>query len=87
MRLYVGNLAYGTTRDSLEDTFGRFGQVSDAFVVMDRETGRSKGFGFVEMANDDEARNAMRELDGSDLDGRTIKVNEATPQENRGPRR
>lgn len=87
MRLYVGNLAYTTTRDGLDQAFSQYGEVTDAFVVMDRDTGRSKGFGFVEMPNDSEARTAMSSLDGSDLDGRQIRVNEATPQENRPPRR
>jgi RNA recognition motif-containing protein len=83
MRLYVGNLSYDTNDDELERTFGQYGEVSSANVIMDRDTGRSKGFGFVEMSNDAEAQQAMRELDGSQLDGRTIKVNEARPPEKR----
>ena len=86
MRLYVGNLAYSSTKEQLAEVFGRYGEVTDAFVVMDRDTGRSKGFVFVEMANDGEAQSAMQELDGTMLEGRSIRVNEATPQENR-PRR
>jgi len=86
MRLYVGNLAYSSTKEQLAEVFGHHGEVTDAFVVMDRDTGRSKGFGFVEMPNDNEAQEAMRELDGTMLEGRSIRVNEATPQENR-PRR
>lgn len=86
MRLYVGNIAYGTDEQRLQEVFGRFGQVSDARVITDRDTGRSKGFAFVEMPNDSEAGQAIQDLDGTDLDGRTIKVNEAMPQERRGPR-
>lgn len=83
MRLYVGNLAYSTDQQALREEFERFGEVSDAFVVMDRDTGRSKGFGFVEMPNDNEANEAMRQMDGAQVEGRTLKVNEATPQERR----
>lgn len=83
MRLYVGNLAYATTSEGLETAFAAFGTVSSATVISDRDTGRSKGFGFVEMDDDAEAKTAIRELDGTDLDGRMIKVNEARPQERR----
>ena len=85
MRLYVGNLPYDTTAEDLERTFGAFGEVSDSVVVMDRDTGRSKGFGFVEMPNPDEANTALSELDGTQMGGRTLKVNEARPPE-RSPR-
>lgn len=81
MRLYVGNLSYSTTTDRLKEVFSAFGEVSDVFVVSDRNTGRSKGFGFVEIPDDGQAQEAMRQLDGTDLDGRGIRVNEATPQE------
>ena len=80
MNLYVGNLPFSTNSDELRETFEEYGAVSSAQVIMDRETGRSRGFGFVEMDNDDEARAAIEALDGSDLGGRRIKVNEARPR-------
>lgn len=83
MNIYVGNLSYSTTEDDLRAVFGNFGEVTSAAVIKDRETGRSKGFGFVEMANDDEAREAMASLNGSELQGRQVKVNEARPREER----
>ena len=83
MRLYVGNLSYGTTDASLTAAFGEFGTVDEAVVIMDRDTGRSKGFGFVTMNNDEEAKAAMEALDGQDMDGRAIRVNEARPMEKR----
>ncbi len=88
MRLYVGNLSYGTDSAALNKAFSEFGTVEDAAVIMDRDSGRSKGFGFVTMPNDEEGKAAMAALDGQDMDGRTIKVNEARPQEQRssGPR-
>ena len=82
-KLYVGNLSYGVDSNSLEDWFSKHGTVESAQVIMDRDTGRSKGFGFVEMASDEEAREAIASLDGQEFDGRTIKVNEARPRENR----
>jgi RNA recognition motif-containing protein len=85
MRLYVGNLSYGTTDAVLKTTFGEFGTVDEAVVIMDRDTGRSKGFGFVTMNNDEEGKAALAALDAKDLDGRTIKVNEARPMEDRRP--
>jgi RNA recognition motif-containing protein len=85
MRLYVGNLSYGTDNEMLSKAFGEFGTVEDAAVIMDRDSGRSKGFGFVTMPNDEEGKAAMAALDGKDMDGRTIKVNEARPQEERRP--
>ena len=85
-KLFVGSLAWATTDDSLRDHFAACGAVSSAKVVTDRETGRSRGFGFVEMDNDAEADAAIAKLNGSDLDGRSIAVNEARPQEDR-PRR
>ena len=88
MNIYVGNLPFSTTTDDLERLFAAHGTVNSAQVLSDRDTGRSRGFGFVEMGNDDEARTAIRELDGSDLDGRRLKVNEARPREDRsGSRR
>ncbi len=81
--IYVGNLSYGTSDADLEQLFTEFGQVTSAKVIMDRETGRSKGFGFVEMASDDDASQAIEALNGKDLDGRGLKVNEARPREDR----
>lgn len=79
--LYVGNLAYTTTADDLKDAFSQFGSVTSASVVSDRETGRSRGFGFVEMADGGEA--AIEGLNGTDLQGRALTVNEARPREDR----
>ncbi len=84
MKLYVGKLPYQTTDQDLADIFGQLGQVISATVIMDRETGRSKGFGFVEMSNDQEAQAAIQQLNNSTLEGRTIVVNEAN--ERRDPR-
>ncbi len=84
MNIFVAKLSYDTSSDTLRDTFEQFGEVSSATVVMDRETGRSKGFGFVEMPNDGEAQAAINALEGSDLEGRTIAVKKAEPRENRG---
>ncbi len=80
MNIYVGNLPFSSTSADLEELFGQYGQVDSAAVISDRETGRSRGFGFVEMASDDDARRAIEELDGSDLGGRNLKVNEARPR-------
>jgi RNA recognition motif-containing protein len=85
-KLYVGNLPYGTTDGDLQEMFGEFGAVDSAQVIMDRETGRSKGFAFVEMANDQAAQAAINALNGKDLDGRALTVNEARPREDRGGR-
>jgi RNA recognition motif-containing protein len=74
-RLYVGNLAFHTTEGELQRTFSQFGTVSEVALVLDRETGRSRGFAFVAMATDQDANNAMTNLNGADLDGRTLKVN------------
>jgi RNA recognition motif-containing protein len=87
MKLYVGNLSYSTTEDTLRAEFGAHGDVQDLVLISDRETGRPKGFGFVTMGSADEGKAAMEALDGKDLDGRTIKVNEAKPREDRGGRR
>ncbi len=79
-RLYVGNLAYSTASEDLQELFEQFGQVRSAQVLSDRETGRSRGFGFVEMDNDDEADAAIQNLDGNDFQGRRLTVNEARPR-------
>ena len=84
MNIYVGNLSYDTDNASLQTAFSEFGQVEDARVIEDRQTGRSRGFGFVEMADSSEAQAAIAKLNGTDLDGRTITVNEARPREDRG---
>ena len=83
-RLYVGNLDYGVTDSDLEQLFAAHGTVESAQVVMDRDTGRSKGFGFVEMSNDQEAQAAIAALNGKDSGGRSLTVNEAKPREDRG---
>ena len=84
MNIFVGNLSFGTKEDDIRAAFEAHGQVSTARVVMDRETGRSRGFGFVEMSNDAEAKAAIAALDGANLDGRPLKVNEARPKEEGG---
>lgn len=86
-KLFVGSLAYSATDDDLRDAFAQFGTVDSASVIMDRESGRSKGFGFVEMSTDEEAKAAIAGLDGKELAGRAISVNEARPREDRGERR
>ncbi len=83
MKLYVGNLSFGTTSYDLEELFGQLGTVQSANIVEDRDTGRSRGFGFVEMSSKEEGENAIAELNGKDLDGRSLTVNEAKPRENR----
>jgi len=83
-RLYVGNLSYTVSSADLEQLFAQHGTVRSAEVVADRETGRSKGFAFVEMSSDDEAQSASTALNGSEHDGRTLTVNEARPRESRG---
>src|SRR3989338_905481 len=85
-KLYVGGLPYSTTADSLKGAFAQAGAVESAVVIMDKMTGRSKGFGFVEMSNDNEADAAIEMYDGKDFEGRTITVNEARPLEPRGDR-
>ena len=84
VRLYVGSLSYQTTEQDLADLFGQFGQVVSATVITDRDTGRSKGFGFVEMSNDEEARRAIDQLNGSMLGNRSIIVNEARERREQG---
>ncbi|MEO5857989.1 MAG: RNA-binding protein [Pyrinomonadaceae bacterium] len=83
MKLYVGNLPFSTGNSELEQLFSGVGTVQSATVVEDRETGRSRGFGFVEMSSAEEGNKAISELDGSDFDGRQLKVNEAKPREDR----
>ena len=83
-KLYVGNLGYNVTNADLQQLFAPHGTVQSAEVVQDRDAGRSKGFGFVEMSSDEEARQAIAALDGKEHDGRALKVNEAKPRENRG---
>jgi RNA recognition motif-containing protein len=82
-KLYVGNLAYSVRDESLQQAFGQFGTVTSAKVMMDRDTGRSKGFGFVEMGSDAEAQAAINGMNGQSLEGRAIVVNEARPREDR----
>ena len=86
MNIYVGNLAYSVTEDDLREAFSAFGEVSRANVIMDRDTGRSKGFGFVEMPDSAQAEAAINGLNDKQLSGRAIRVNEAKPREDR-PRR
>lgn len=83
-KLYVGNLSYNVSNSDLDQLFGEFGTVQSAEVIMDRDTGRSKGFGFVEMGSDDEAQAAISGVNGTEHDGRTLTVNEARPREPRG---
>jgi len=83
-RLYVGNLAYSVTSQSLEQLFSEYGQVKDATVVQDRDTGRSKGFGFVEMGDNAQAQAAIQGLNLKEIEGRCLTVNEARPREERG---
>lgn len=84
-KLYVGNLSFGVTDSALEQMFAAHGSVVSAQIIMDRDTGRSKGFGFVEMSNDQEAQAAIAAMNGQQVEGRTLTVNEARPKENRGP--
>lgn len=84
MNIFVGNLSFSTRDEELRSAFAQFGAVDSAQVIMDRQTGRSRGFGFVEMPNDDEARQAISAMNGADLGGRPLTVNEARPK---APRR
>ncbi len=86
MNIYVGNLAYSVTDDELREAFAAFGDVSRASVIMDRDTGRSKGFGFVEMPDSAQAEAAIKELNDKPIGGRPVRVNEARPRDDR-PRR
>ncbi len=82
-KLYVGNLSFRVTSEDLQDHFSTAGEVQSANVVMDRETNRSRGFGFVEMASEDDANNAIAQFNGAEYDGRNLVVNEARPREDR----
>ena len=84
MKLYVGNLSFNTTNQDLNELFGTIGTVESTNIIEDRETGRSRGFAFVEMASKSDGENAIAQLNGKEVDGRELKVNEAKPQENRG---
>src|SRR5215471_7898931 len=83
MKLYVGNLSYNTSEDELRDAFAEYGEVASAKIITDRETGRSKGFGFIEFADDEVAKRAMTSMNGAQLGGRALTVNEARPQAER----
>src|SRR5438309_8605975 len=85
-KLYVGNLSYGVTDSALEQMFAAHGTVQSAQVIMDRDTGRSKGFGFVEMKTEQEAQAAIAAMNGKEVEGRALTVNEAKPREDRGGR-
>ena len=85
-KLYVGGLPYSTTNDELKDHFSAAGSVDSAVIIMDKMSGRSKGFGFVEMSSDEEAQNAISMFNGKDFGGRNLTVNEARPMEERAPR-
>ncbi len=87
MNIYVGNLPYSLTEDDLRAAFSEFGEVSSASIIMDKMSGQSKGFGFVEMPDDSEADQAIKALNESALNGRNIKVNQARPRGERSPRR
>jgi len=80
MNIYIGNLSYDVSSEQLEEVFEAYGSVSSAKVITDRNSGRSKGFGFVEMDNKAEAEAAIEQLDGAEIDGRPVKVNEAKPR-------
>ena len=86
MNIYVGNLSYDCTDEILNEMFGAFGEVTSASVIKDRSTGRSKGFGFVEMTSDEHAQAAIADIDGKEIDGRTLKVSEAKPRTERPQR-
>lgn len=83
MKLYVGNLSFNTSDQDLNTLFGEVGTVESTNIIQDRETGRSRGFAFVEMSSKEEGQNAISQLNGKEIDGRELKVNEAKPQENR----
>jgi cold-inducible RNA-binding protein len=83
MKLYVGNLSFNTSTQDLEQLFGAIGTVESTNIIEDRETGRSRGFAFVEMSSKQEGQDAISQLDGKEVDGRSLKVNEAKPRENR----
>jgi RNA recognition motif-containing protein len=86
MNIYVGNIAHASTEESLKQLFEQFGAVVSAHIITDKFTGNSRGFGFVQMANDSEAAQAIESLNGKELDGRPLRVNQAQPQAERAPR-
>ena len=86
MNIYVGNLPYSFDRDQLRELFAQYGEVRAARIVIERETGKSKGYGFVDMDNNEEANAAIAALNGTDIGGRKAVINEARPREDRGPR-
>lgn len=86
MNIYVGNLSFDTTEDHLREAFGAFGEVTSVNIISDKYTGRSRGFGFVEMPDQSQAQTAIAELNGKDMDGRALNINEARPREDRGGR-
>jgi len=86
VKIYVGNLNFRSTEDEIRNLFGQYGQVDDVALITDRDTGRPRGFGFVEMPEDDSARKAIEEMNGKEVDGRALTVNEARPREPRRPR-
>ena len=83
MNIYVGNLSYGMSEDELRDAFSAFGEVSSVKILMDRETGRSRGFGFVEMPSNSDGEKAIAQLNGKEVGGRPLRINEARPREQR----
>jgi RNA recognition motif-containing protein len=87
MEIYVGNLSWETSDQELTDAFGAYGNVEKASIISDRHSGRSKGFGFVTMNDDDEANKAIEGMNGTEMGGRNLKVNEAKPREDRPPRK
>jgi cold-inducible RNA-binding protein len=87
MEIYVGNLSWETSDQELSDAFGAYGNVEKASIISDRDSGRSKGFGFVTMNDDDEANKAIEGMNGTEMGGRNLKVNEAKPREDRPPRK
>ncbi|MBD3610634.1 MAG: RNA-binding protein [Gammaproteobacteria bacterium] len=87
MNIYVGNLPYRISEDELSDLFAQHGEVTSAKIIMDRDTGRSKGFGFVEMSDDTAAKAAIEAINGTEVQGRNVVVNEARPRPERPPRR
>lgn len=87
MNIYVGNLSYGLNDNDLKDLFSEYGSVNSAKIIEDRDTGRSKGFGFVEMGSEEDGNKAIEGLNGHEVEGRSLTVNEARPREERPPRR
>lgn len=85
MNIYVGNLSYRTNEDELRQAFGEYGEVASVNIIKDKFSGESRGFGFVEMSNDEEAKAAINGLNGKDVGGRALNVNEARPRADRGP--